>query len=215
MHILFLTDNFPPEVNAPASRTFEHTARWVKAGQEVTVITSVPNFPSGRVFDGYKNKLWQMENMENIRVIRIWTFITPNSGFVLRSLDYLSYMSMAVLASLFIRRVDVVIGTSPQFFTALGAFLVSRLKNCPFVFELRDLWPDSIKAVGAITNSFILRMLSKIEFFLYKKADLIISVTQSFKIELQKRGVTAGKIEVITNGVNLGRFNQIPKNEKL
>lgn len=121
MHILFLTDNFPPEVNAPASRTFEHCREWVKAGHQVTVITGAPNFPKGKVFDGYQNRLWQQEDMAGIRVIRVWTYITANEGFAKRTLDYLSYMVTGFLASLFERRVDVVVGTSPQFFKALKA----------------------------------------------------------------------------------------------
>jgi len=81
MHILFLTDNFPPEVNAPASRTFEHCREWVKAGHQVTVVTCAPNFPTGRVFEGYKNKLYQSEEMAGIKVIRVWSYITANQGF--------------------------------------------------------------------------------------------------------------------------------------
>ena len=95
MHILFLTDNFPPEVNAPASRTFEHCREWVKAGHPVTVITCAPNFPKGRVFEGYRNRLWQSEEMAGIRVIRVWSYITANEGFIRRILDYQSFMLTA------------------------------------------------------------------------------------------------------------------------
>ena len=101
MHILFLTDNFPPEVNAPASRTFEHCRQWVKAGHRVTVITCAPNFPKGKVFDGYKNRLWQRERMEGIDVIRVWSYITANEGFSRRVLDYLSFMLSAIVAEAF------------------------------------------------------------------------------------------------------------------
>jgi hypothetical protein len=125
VHILFLTDNFPPEVNAPASRTFEHCREWVRAGHRVTVITGAPNFPKGRVFDGYRNRIWQREEMEGIRVIRVWTYITANEGFAKRILDYLSFMCSAVVAAPFVREVDVVVGTSPQFFTACAAFITA------------------------------------------------------------------------------------------
>src|SRR5688500_8146997 len=117
MHILFLTDNFPPEVNAPASRTFEHCRHWAKAGHQVTVVTCAPNFPKGVVYDGYRNKLWQQETMDRIHVVRCWTYMTANQGFLLRTLDYVSFMVAAVVAAPFIRGVDVVIGTSPHFFT--------------------------------------------------------------------------------------------------
>ena len=92
MHILFLTDNFPPEVNAPASRTYEHSREWVKSGEQVTIITCAPNFPKGKVFSGYKNKLWQTEVIDGIKVIRVWAYITGNEDFFKRTLDYVSFM---------------------------------------------------------------------------------------------------------------------------
>jgi glycosyltransferase involved in cell wall biosynthesis len=207
MHILFLTDNFPPEVNAPASRTYEHGSRWVELGEEVTVITCAPNFPKGKVFDGYKNSLWSEELIDGIRVIRVWSYMAANEGFFKRILDYLTFMVSAFLASLLVRRVDVVVGTSPQFFTALAAWAVGFVKRVPFVFDLRDLWPESIKAVGAMRQSVLLRMLERIEMFLYRKAARIISVTYSFRQELIRRGIDGGKIDVVTNGVDMKRFS--------
>ncbi len=215
MHILFLTDNFPPEVNAPASRTFEHCREWVRSGNKVTVITCAPNFPKGKVYDGYKNKLWQTEKMDGIRVIRVLTYITANEGFVKRIFDYLSFMFAAVPASVFVKKPDLVIGTSPQFFTACGAYLVSRLKGIPFVFELRDIWPESVKAVGAMGDSSVIRFFEKIEMFLYRKADRIVSVTNSFKKSLIARGVEGEKIVIVTNGVDGSRFKFQEKDQEL
>ncbi|CAG0956788.1 2-deoxystreptamine glucosyltransferase [Gammaproteobacteria bacterium] len=215
MHILFLTDNFPPEVNAPASRTFEHCREWVRAGHRVTVITCAPNFPKGQVYPGYRNRLWQSEDMDGIRVVRVWTYITANQGFIKRILDYQSFMVSAVLASPFVGGVDVVVGTSPQLFTVCAAYAVSVLKRIPFVFELRDLWPESIKAVGAMRNPALFNLLEKLELFLYRKAARIVSVTQSFRRILAKRGVDADKIHVITNGVDIARFQPQPKDAEL
>ena len=215
MHLLFLSDNFPPEVNAPASRTFEHCREWVAAGQRVTVITCAPNFPQGKVFDGYRNALWQVEDMAGIRVIRVWTYITANQGFVKRILDYQSFMAAAALAALFVRGVDVVLGTSPQLFTACAAYVVSRVKRIPFVFELRDLWPESIRAVGAISDSRLLDLLERLELFLYRKAARIVSVTHSFKRNLVGRGIAAEKISIVTNGVDTRRFRPQPPDAAL
>ena len=206
MHILFLTDNFPPESNAPASRTFEHCREWVRDGHQVTVITCAPNFPKGRVFDGYRNRLWQQEQMDGIRVIRVWSYITANEGFVKRILDYQSFMLSATLAAPFVRGVDLVVGTSPQFFTACAAYLVSRIKRIPFIFELRDMWPESIKAVGAMKDSAAIRILERIEMFLYRKAARIVTVTHAFKSTLMRRGIDGSKIDVVTNGVDLSHF---------
>ena len=95
--ILFLTDNFPPEVNAPATRTYEHASEWVEKGYEVTVITSFPNFPIGKVFKGYRNIAFKREDINGIKVIRVWTLIYPNSGFFKRILDQFSYMITSFL----------------------------------------------------------------------------------------------------------------------
>jgi glycosyltransferase involved in cell wall biosynthesis len=215
MHVLFLTDNFPPEVNAPASRTFEHCREWVKQGQRVTVITCAPNFPMGRVFPGYRNRLWQTESIDGIQVIRVWTYISANNGFVKRILDYLSFMCSALLAAFFVRRVDVVIGTSPQFFTVCATWAAAACKRVPWVFELRDLWPESIKAVGAMRESLATRMLERLEMLLYRKANRIVTVTHAFRTALIKRGIDGAKIDVVTNGVDLSRFFPVPKDEQL
>lgn len=215
MHILFLTDNFPPEVNAPSSRTFEHCREWVRVGHTVTVITCAPNFPKGKVFAGYRNRLWQSESMDGIRVIRVWSYIAANEGFLKRILDYQSFMVSAILGALFIRKVDVVVGTSPQFFTVCAAYAVSRLKRISFVFELRDLWPESIKAVGAMQDSAAIRILERIELFLYHQAARIVSVTHSFKKSLIARGVDGDKITVVTNGVDVSRFSPRPRDTAL
>jgi len=215
MNFVFLTDNFPPEVNAPASRTFEHCREWVRQGHKVTVVTTAPNFPKGEVFDGYRNRLWQWETVEGIRVLRVWTYITANAGFLKRTLDYLSFMVTGFLASLFLRRIDVVIGTSPQFFTNCAAWLLSAIRRRPFVFELRDLWPESIKTVGAMEDNWVIRLLERLELFLYRRADVVVAVTHSFRRNLIERGIDQNKIHVVTNGVDLSRFHPMARDGDL
>jgi glycosyltransferase involved in cell wall biosynthesis len=206
LHILFLTHYFTPEVNAPANRTFEHARRWVNDA-DVTVLTNFPNHPDGQIFDGYKNKLVQKENINGINVVRIWTFITPNEGFILRTLNFLIYMFGAILYTLFSRiKLDVVIATTPQFFCGLAGKYISKIKRKPFILELRDLWPESIIAVGAIKNKTIIKILENIELNLYKSAKKIISVTRSFKENLVSRGIEKSKIEVMFNGVSFDVF---------
>lgn len=215
MHILFLTDNFPPEVNAPAARTFEHCREWVRAGHQVTVITCAPNFPKGKVFAGYANRLWQTESMDGIDVIRVWSYITANEGFARRVLDYVSYMVMAILTAPFVRRINIIVGTSPQLFTNCAALVVSRCKQVPFVFELRDLWPESIRAVGAMQGSPWLDRLERLELLLYRKAAAVVCVTHSFCHDLTRRGIDREKIHVVTNGVDSDRFHTRGKDAAL
>jgi glycosyltransferase involved in cell wall biosynthesis len=215
MHILFLTDNFPPEVNAPASRTFEHCREWVRAGHKVTVLTGAPNFPAGKVFEGYRNAWRSYESVQGIEVIRVWTYISANEGFLRRTLDYASFMVSAALAALDVRDVDVIVATSPHLFTPWAAYVVGLLKRRPYIFELRDLWPESIRAVGAMKNSWILAALERLELFLYRKAAHVVSVTHAFKENLIARGIEAGKISVVTNGADLARFKPRPRDEAL
>ena len=215
MKILFLTDNFPPEGNAPASRTYEHAVQWVRHGHHVTVITTAPNFPEGRLFAGYTNRWYGVENMEGIRVVRVKTYITANEGFARRTLDYMSFMITGFIAGLFQQRPDIIIGTSPQFFTVCAAWMLSVFRRRPFVFELRDLWPASIKAVGAMNESLAMRALEWLEMFLYRRATAIVSVTKAFMFELADRGIDTGKISVVINGVDQTRYYPRRKDEVL
>lgn len=212
--ILFLTDNFPPEVNAPASRTYDHCKEWANAGADVTVITCAPNFPQGHVYAGYKNKLYQKEIIDGIKVIRVWSYIVPNKGFIKRTLDYISYSVTSFIAGLFIKT-DVIIATSPQFFTALSGRTLSKAKRVPWVMEVRDLWPESIKTVGAMKDNIFIRFFEWQEKRCYNSAAKIIVVTDSFKRTLINRGINAEKISVIKNGVNHNLFTPRPKDYSL
>lgn len=212
MKLLFLTDNFPPEVNAPANRTYEHCKEWVESGVDVTVITCAPNFPKGEVYPGYKNKLYQKETINGIKVIRVWSYITANEGFVKRILDYISFAVMAFFAGLFVKT-DLIVATSPQFFTAVSGNLLSFFKRKKWVFEVRDLWPESIIAVGAMKRNRAIRFFEWLEKRLYLSADHIIVVTDTFKKKIIARGVNPKKISVFKNGANLELFK--PRGKKI
>ena len=214
MKILFLTDNFPPEVNAPATRTIEHCREWVKAGHDVTVITCHPNYPIGRVYDGYKNSWKKKEVIDGIKVIRVWTYITSNKGFIKRILDYISFSFTSFFAGLFLK-CDVIVATSPQFFTALSGRTLHFFKRKPWIMEVRDLWPDSIKSVGAMNDGIVLRYFSKEEKWCYRSAKKIVVVTDTFKEVISEKGIDAGKIEVIKNGANLSLFTPREKPAEL
>lgn len=215
MRILFISDNFPPEVNAPASRTYEHTKRWVADGAEVTVITCAPNFPQGNVHEGYRNAWRTVEDVDGIRVVRVKSYITSNTGFARRIIDYASFMVTAVLFGLFEKRPDVIVSTSPQLFAAVAAWKLSILKWRPFVFELRDLWPASIVTVGAMKKGLVIRLLEKLELFLYRRAAAIVSVTNSFRDDLVRRGIDGEKIHIVRNGVDLSRYQPRPHDEAM
>ncbi|HSI70478.1 MAG TPA: glycosyltransferase family 4 protein, partial [Gillisia sp.] len=214
MKLLFLTDNFPPEVNAPANRTYEHCREWVRSGVEVTVITCAPNFPKGKVYEGYKNKLYQTEIIDGIKVIRVWSYITANEGFLKRILDYISFAVTSFLAGLFVKT-DLIVATSPQFFTALSGWALSIFKRKKWIFEVRDLWPESIMAVGAMKRNLAIRFFEWLEKSMYKSADYIVVVTDTFKKKIIEKGIDENKISVFKNGANLELFIPQSKDAKL
>ncbi len=215
MKILFFTDNFPPEVNAAASRVYERAKYWVKWGHKVTVITSQPNNPEGKIYAGYQNAWCQKEDMDGIRVVRVKTFMSANEGTVLRILDFLSFMVTSFFAGLCQKKNDVIVSTSPQFFTAVSAWLVSKLKRTPYVFELGDLWPASITGVGVFKKGFVMHLLEKLELLLYRQSRRIVVLTTAFKNDLVGRGIFPDKIKVVINGAELSQYKRQEKDAAL
>lgn len=215
MKILFVSHYFPPEVNAPANRTHEHARRWVQDGHDVTVITCVPNHPRGEVFPGYRNRLIQQERVDGIRVIRTWTYVTPNEGFLKRTLNYLLFALAAVLASSRLERPDLVLATSPQFFVGIAGAVIARVRRRPFVLEVRDLWPDSIVALGQIRNRQLIRFLEWIETRLYRSAQGIVVNTRAFIEHIASRGIPRDRIELVYNGIDPSLFSPRPPDRNL
>ena len=195
-------------MGAPAARTYEHTRCWVELGHEVTVVTGFPNHPTGIIRPEYRGMWMKRERIEGIDLLRTWVYCAPNKGFLRRVLNFLSFFfSSFILGGLFTKRPDVVIGTSPQFFCALAAWLLSRWKRAPFVFEVRDIWPQSAIELGALRNHHLIRVLESIEQYLYRAATLIVVVAESTRPYLHERGIDDAKIVVIPNGIDF-RFLQ-------
>ncbi len=206
MRILFLSHYFAPEGNAPATRVHALTRRWVRAGHHVTVVTCTPNVPSGVVYEGYENRWRQREEVDGVEVVRVWTWLAPNAGTARRVVSYVSFMVTATLAGLSGPRPDVVIATSPQFFCGWAGVFVAWLRRRPLVLEIRDLWPESIVAVGAMRASRLIRLLEWFERRLYAAAGRIVTVGEGYRRELEARGVAPASIDVVPNGVDLSVF---------
>jgi len=207
MRLLFISNYFPPEVNAPATRLVEHARQWVADGHGVEVMTSVPNFPEGRIYEGYRNR-YQEEIVDGIPVLRVPMYVAENKGMLKRTLSYISFMISCILYHRRSRRADVVVATSPQFFAAIGGYVVARLKRAPFVLEVRDLWPDSVVAVGAARRSPIIRFFEKVEVFLYRRSDHIVVVTQAFKRHIVGKGIAEKKISILKNGFDMASLRK-------
>ena len=211
MRLVFLTHYYPPEGNAPATRVGALARRWVEAGHHVTVFTGVPNVPDGVVYPGYRNCLWpQKSKIEGVHVIRVGTFIAPNKGSARRILNYLSFMISAFVSLLFVRRPDILIATSPQFFCGWAGVLGKWWFRCSrpwcrtpkFVLEIRDIWPESIGSVDAIGNKRVLSILEWLELRMYAAANHIVTVGQGYRERLLERGVPEKKISIAMNGVD-------------
>jgi len=215
MKILFLTDNFIPETNAPAHRTFEHVKEWVKKGAEVTVLTCAPNFPYGKVYEGYKNKLYQIEHIEGIKVIRVWSYMAENKGFVKRVIDFCSFMVSSFIVGLSVKT-DLIIATSPQFFTAISGRWLAFWKQKKWVMEVRDLWPESLKVVGMMEDNVAISFFEYVERKLYKSAWKIVVVTEHMKdIMVGKQNQPIEKVKVVRNGVDFQQFQPLSKDTDL
>jgi glycosyltransferase involved in cell wall biosynthesis len=203
MRIAFLCQYFPPEMGAPSARTYEHARHWAALGHEVTVVTGLPNHPTGVIRPEYRGYWVKRERVEGIDLLRAWIYVAPNKGFGRRVLNFLSFfVSSLVCGMLMVRRPDVVVGTSPQFFCAAAAYLLSRVKRAPFVFEVRDIWPQSAVELGAIRRRYLIRALEMIELHLYHRAALIVPVAESTRAYLLDKGIAPEKIHIIPNGID-------------
>lgn len=208
MKILYISQYYPPEMGAPAARVSELAREWRRRGHEVTVLTAFPHHPHGQKRPQDRFVLTRRETDGAIQLVRTYVFATRNAGFLLRTLSYLSFMLSAMLIGMFrVGKPDVVIATSPQLFTGVAGWWISRIRRVPFVFEVRDLWPESIVTVGAMRESLAIRLLKRLAAWLYRAADRIVTVGGGYRRRiLANYRVVPDKIDVVTNGVDLDRF---------
>lgn len=218
MKILYVSQYFPPEMGAPAARVSELSRAWAAAGHEVCVLTGFPNHPTGVVPHEYRGKLRQRERWGAVEVLRTWVYATANRGIARRSLAFVSWAASSVVLGALdrgVREADVVVATSPQFLCAVGGWVLSRILGVPYVLEIRDLWPQSIVEVGALSARHPLVLgLEQVERFLYREADLLVSVTDSFCEVWRRQGIDPAKMRVVKNGVDLRLFEPRPRDEE-
>lgn len=210
INLLVLTHYFPPEVNAPAIRTFEHALSWVQNGVDVTILTNIPNHPHGRIFSGYENTGTRL-NMQGIDIVRLKTFPTPNAGFSKRILNYIIYMVRAVWYGRKVKNADVIFASSPQFFCGVAGALLSKILNKPFVLEIRDIWPESIIAVGLLRNKFLIWILEHLEKWMVQTARQVVVVTKGIENHVKYLGHK--EVLFIPNGVTVSNFVPDQKSE--
>lgn len=208
MKIYLVCQYFYPEIGAPQARLLEMAREWVKNGHQVTVLTGFPNHPTGIVPEQYRGRIFQKEQVQGIRVWRHWVYATPNKGFLRKILSHLSFMASLIFLSLF-RGLspDVVIVSSPTFFSVFSAWLISLVRRALFVFEVRDLWPGIFVELGVLKNPVLIKLLEFFELTMYRLAHVVVPVTRGFADDMKERGIDPSKIHVITNGVDLDFFS--------
>lgn len=207
MKIVIVTHYFPPEVGAPQARLGDLARFWAAAGHDVHVVTGMPNHPTGVIPAEYRGKIRCDEEVDGYRVTRCWLYATPNEGFVKKTLGHLSFMlSSAALGFRRIGRPDVVVVSSPTFFSIGAAWLISLLKRSKLVVEVRDLWPAIFVELGVLTNRPVIRVLEALELAAYRAADAVVVVSEGFRDHITDRGIPSGKVHTIRNGVDLTRF---------
>jgi len=207
MTILYLSQYFPPEVGATQTRALEMATHLVRQGHRVTVLTEFPNHPKGVIPARYRGRCFEHERLDGIDVIRTWVFARPNKNFYTRMGLYLSFMLSASAAGSTLRgKYDIVYATSPPFFVGAAGLWLSRQKSAKFVFEVRDLWPQTAVELGELQNARFVRWAEKLEKVYYGRANRIIAVTQGIYDTLALRGHTSPKLRLVTNGTNTDLF---------
>ena len=207
MRTLLVTHYFPPEIGAPQARLGDLARLWAAEGDEVTVITGMPNHPTGIVPAAYRGKWRVEENVDGYRVVRTWLYATPNEGIAKKTLGHVSFMASSVLLGARASGpADVVVVSSPTFFSIFAAWALARLKRASLVVEVRDLWPAIFVELGVLTDRRIIWLLERLELWAYRVSDAVVVVSEGFRDDLIRRGVDADKVHTIRNGVDLGRF---------
>jgi len=199
-------------MGAPAARVSELSRHWAHSGHQVTVLTGFPNHPDGVLRPEYREHFRRgvfRERLHGIDVVRTWLLPFPNRKAHERILNYSSFCLSAGATGSFLPRPDIVIATSPQLLVGLAGRWISKIKNVPFVLEIRDLWPESLAAVGVGgEHSLLHRTLARAARFLYRKADHLVVVSPAFRERLiENWRVPADKITVVQNGVETDLFN--------
>jgi glycosyltransferase involved in cell wall biosynthesis len=208
MRVLMVTHYFPPETGAPQARLSGLAATWAADGDQVTVLTGMPNHPTGVLPPRYRRAVLRRERTDGYRILRTWLYATPNEGVARKTLGHLSFMLSSVLLGAWASGpADVVLVSSPTFFSILSGWALARLKRARFVVEVRDLWPAIFVELGVLTNRRVIALLERLELATYAAADEVVVVSQGFRDDLIVRGVPAAKVHVIRNGVDPDRFD--------
>lgn len=206
--LLIVTQYFPPEVGAPQNRLFELAVRLKTSGIKVTVLTAMPNYPSGIIHDDYKGEKYLYEEIEGIPVHRASIYATQSKGLVKRLRNYFSFVHSSYFTGK--RKIkgtfDYLMCESPPLFLGISAYRLSKHFKAKFIFNVSDLWPESAEKLGLVKNKMMLNVAYRLESFLYNKSQLITGQTQGIVLDINKR-FPEKSTYWLPNGVDLNFFD--------
>ncbi|WP_121667569.1 glycosyltransferase family 4 protein [Mesonia aquimarina] len=216
MRILLIHQYFLEKDEGGGSRFNEMTRLWQEQGHEITVLAGMVNYTTGKKPKRYQGKYFykDLNFYEKLDVIRCHVSESYNVNFLGRLWGYFSFMFSAIWAGLFNteKKFDIILVTSPPLFVGASAYVLSRLKRIPFVFEVRDLWPESAIDTGVLTNKWIIKMAYAFENFMYKRAKRINVLTPAFREKLIQKGVPKEKICFIPNAADFSLAEKVQEN---
>ena len=208
MRVILLTSLFYPEIGANAKRMTHLAEDLQKRGDEVIVVTAFPYYTNKTLPQEYKGKFISLESYKGIKVIRTFTYLPSSKTPLRRLLTFSSFMLSSVFALLYLKgRYDLLITISPPLFSGVSAFIISRLKRIPFIFDLQDIYPETAVSLGVLKDGFTLSLAQGLERFIYRKAEAISVISSGFKDNLRKKGVPDRKVHIIPNWVDIELFN--------
>ena len=209
-NILFVTSYYPPEIGAAQTRNSETAVRLARMGHQVTVLTTLPNYPTGIVPPAYRRGARRREVIDGVTVVRVWSFTSPNSGFLRRILAMLSFGLLAGFSGASkVGKPDTIIVVSPPLFTSIAGRVLAWRKRCPYVFNVRDLWPESAVQMGALHSHAFIWLSERLEWSTYRRARAVWTVTNGQRETLLKRGLPGEKVFWLPIGVDTKRFHPI------
>ncbi|WP_408955102.1 glycosyltransferase family 4 protein [Natroniella sp. ANB-PHB2] len=216
MKVLFLTQYCPPETGAPQNRIFELAQGLKKKGHEVTILTAMPNYPKGEIFEEYKDKILREEEYKGIRIIRTWIYATPSKKFIPKLLNYFSFTISSILLGVWkVGKQDVIFTESPPLFLGGSGYILSKLLGAKYIFNISDLWPESAVELGVLNNKLLIKLSTWLEEFCYKKADLISGQTKGIINNIKERGFDKNKLFLLTNGVDDNLFSRNKRSNQI